>query len=425
MRILVTDDHPETCRIITAYLHEMGWQNTDAAHSGEEALLMLRAAAAANRHYELCLIDMIMPRMDGWRLGAEIINDQSINNSRLILMIPHGLLEAEAKMTLLKWFNAYINKPITRRALAKIIPLALEDTVEALEAEEEDGAPEAEAPGAENSAAGGPAAGKFAAGKPLILVAEDHPVNQKLFGVILEKLGYPSVLADDGQDALEKAAAHPVSLIFMDIQMPRMNGYEAAEELRKRGFNGPLVAVTASALADERERCKQAGFNDILLKPFRRPDIEGMLQKWDPAAEAPPAEGPAPAEGAAEKVYAAAPAGDPAIFDRREALESFLDNAEMVKSLLVRFLDRTGAALDAIDRCLREKNQDEGRREAHTIKGSALTLGGKELGAAAAALELAFKNAEFGEAGALAPPLADAFGRFKAEAESFINGGEP
>jgi CheY-like chemotaxis protein/HPt (histidine-containing phosphotransfer) domain-containing protein len=345
-------------------------------------------------------------------------------------MIPHGLQKADAKMTLLKWFNAYINKPITRRALAKIIPLALEDTVETLETEREDTAPEAEAPGTGNSAAG-----SLAAGRPLILVAEDHPVNQKLFGVILEKLGYPSVLADDGQDALEKAAVHPVSLIFMDIQMPRMNGYEAAAELRKRGFNGPLVAVTASALAGERERCKQAGFNDILLKPFRRPDIEEMLQKWGESAggtSAPPAPAgpPAPEEGAAEKPAEPAapmePAASvkPAVFDRREALESFLGNAEMVKSLLVRFFDRTEAALDAIGRCLGEKDQDEGRREAHTIKGSALTLGGKELGAAAAKLELAFKNAEFGEAETLAPLLTDAFGRFKAEAETFIKGGE-
>jgi signal transduction histidine kinase/CheY-like chemotaxis protein/HPt (histidine-containing phosphotransfer) domain-containing protein len=441
-RILVVDDRYESRHIIISYLKDIGYLNIETAVSGEEALIAMRAAASRKTPYDLCFIDMIMPQMDGWRLAAEINGDKAINEARLILMVPHGLLGADAKMTLLKWFNAYINKPIKRRDLLETINTAMADPVEELE-EAETGEPEAARDETRTEQRTAQETGPDA-GKPLVLIVEDHPVNQKLFSMIMDKLGYPSILADDGIDGLEKAGVNPVSLIFMDIQMPRMNGYEATKTLRQQGFKQPIIAVTASALSDERERCMQVGFDDILVKPFKRPEIEEMLHKWlalqqapEPGTgeAAPPGEATAreaaapsgeavapPGEGAAPTREAAAAPPKSSIFNGDEVRETFFDNIETIQSLLVRFLDRTEAQIKAIPESMEKEDWESARRDAHTIKGSALTLSGKELGQTAARLELAFKNVDRGEMSAALPPLGEAFARFKEEVELFLKG---
>jgi signal transduction histidine kinase/CheY-like chemotaxis protein/HPt (histidine-containing phosphotransfer) domain-containing protein len=532
-RILLVDDREESRIIINSYLKDIGYQNTGTASSGEEALELLRKAAAEKKPYGLCLIDMIMPRMDGWRLAAEINRDKAINDTLLILMVPHGLLEAEAKMTLLQWFNAYINKPIERQNLAEIIAQTFSELPVDLEAvSEQEGlslfekvqsgemaGPEAPVPHAPASTAG----------KPLVLVAEDHPVNQKLLLIILEKLGCGFIPAEDGLDALDKAGAFPVDLVFMDIQMPRMNGYEAAQKLRERGFTKPIIAVTASALPDEKAQCLKAGINDILLKPFKRSDIEALLRQWLPTAgppgdsspwsgaeagdaepspahpaapkgllaraglhsggppgagqapvstkkgeavpsasspfrgqkpaggdgRAPPVSRPLPAPAAnpvevsSSGVRRAAPVrvmpvrgagtvpaapvspvadpsvskhGDLAVFNWEDLLDTFLGDAETIKPLIGRFLERTSGQIDELPGLTREEQWEEGRRIVHTIKGSALTLSGKELGQAAAALEPAYKTRNREEVQVGLPLLREAFIRFKAAVETFIRG---
>jgi CheY-like chemotaxis protein len=228
----------------------------------------------------------------------------------------------------------------------------------------------------------------------------------------------------------------------MDIQMPRMNGYEAAGRLRQQGFSKPIIAVTASALSDERERCMRVGFSDILIKPFRRPDIEKMLQTWPPAppdGDAPAPAGsaaPSPVEGAADFVSpspvptgsvaesaAAAPVSPPPdqIFNITEALDTFMDNTEMIRSLLTKYIERTREQLTVeLPRSMEAGDWEAARRGAHTIKGSALTLAAKELGRTAARLELAFKRIDQAEITVALPPLEAAFSRFEAAVRCYL-----
>ncbi|MDR1128169.1 MAG: response regulator, partial [Treponema sp.] len=432
IRILVVDDYADSARVLASYLGDFGFDRVETVSSGEEALEELRVAASMNRPFELCFIDMIMPRMDGWRLAAEINSDKKINHARLVLIVPQGLLGADAKMTLLRWFNANVNKPIKRRDLAACISAALAETDVDLEAAPPEPAAARPAAGSGAAASGGQAAGNEGPDEPLILIVEDNPVNQRLFAMIIGKLGYRTITADDGVDALEKAAAHPVSFIFMDIQMPRMNGYRAAAELRKRGFTKPLIAVTASALADERVNCIQAGFNDILVKPFRRPDIEKALLTWI-AKSRPPAAGASPAAGAAPVANAppTAPAPDgaaresaaPPVFDSDGLNETFMAETDLIDSMLVKFIARTENQIEeSIPQAARLGDWETAMREAHTIRGAALNMSGQELGAAAARLEQAFKNPDHAEtAGALAL-VKEAFARFKTAAEAYLNG---
>ncbi|MDR1351811.1 MAG: response regulator [Treponema sp.] len=439
IRILVVDDYADSARVLASYLGDFGFDRVETVSSGEEALEDLRVAASMNRPFELCFIDMIMPRMDGWRLAAEINSDKKINHARLVLIVPQGLLGADAKMTLLRWFNANVNKPIKRRDLAACISAALAETDVDLEAAP--GEPAAARPAGSGAAAsggqdgGGHAAANDGPDEPLILIVEDNPVNQHLFSMIIGKLGYRTITADDGVDALEKAAAHPVSFVFMDIQMPRMNGYRAAAELRKRGFTKPLIAVTASALADERLNCIQAGFNDILVKPFRRPDIEKALLTWiaksrpqaagaPPAPPVPPAVGTDPAQPAAPAPGGTAhEAAAPPVFDSGDLNETFMAETDLIDSMLVKFIARTGNQIEeSIPQAVRLEDWETAMREAHTIRGAALNMSGQELGAAAARLEQAFKNPGHVETAGAMALVKEAFARFKAAAGAYLNG---
>ena len=403
IKILIVDDTAQERNIIASYLKDLGYTDISQAESGETALAMMRNTTAGGSAFQICFIDMIMPVMDGWRLAAEIHNDSAIKYSDLVLMVPHGLMGAETKMTLLKWFKAYINKPIKRRNLAETIDIVLNEPQELEAVPDFDPA--------------GPVQ-KSSQNLPVILIAEDHPVNRKFFSAIVDKLGCVSITADDGQDVVEKAAGNNVDIIFMDIQMPKMNGYEATEILRKKGFNKPIIAVTASALSDERELCMKAGMDDILTKPLNRSDIKKALHKWIKS-------GSAGAEGAVSKIYGSPPetpaqeAG--AVFSAAELMNTFMDNEELALSLLSRFIERTRSQLNTIPDLEKNGAWEDARREAHMIKGAALTMGGAELGKTASRLEMAYKNIDKGEMKAAYPPVLDAFYRYKKEAENFIN----
>ncbi len=460
-RILIVDDYSETRRILSCYLLELGYDHVEDAASGEAALGKLMTASAAGRPFSIALIDMIMPKMDGWRLAAEINNNKSINGVRLILMVPQGMLGADAKMTLLRWFNAYIIKPVKRRELydalsaADITPLDLDsgsDQVKTIQ----DAASTAQGDtqtGGKIAKAEGSAVSDINT-QATVLIVEDHPVNQQLFCTILEKIGFSHLLtADDGIEALEKSQNHEIDIIFMDIQMPRMNGYETTRQLRQHHFTGPIIAVTASALADEREQCMQAGMNDVLIKPYRRTDIEAICRKWLPAAlnTAPSTATPSvntaasdglfqeieeleavedndteepenapPPEGSISELNAVEEADSKTILDMEQLLANFFGNRDSVQKLLVRFMERTEAELVSLPELIKTQDWETARREAHTIKGSALNLAAAELGQTAARLELDIKDTKLEDIHADLEALNGAYGRFKLIAERLI-----
>jgi CheY-like chemotaxis protein/HPt (histidine-containing phosphotransfer) domain-containing protein len=375
---------------------------------------MMKKAAEAGKPYCVCFIDMNMPHMDGWRLAAEINGDKSINSAKLILMVPQGRMEGDAKMTLLKWFDDYVAKPVTIRSLYEALVPVLEEPL----SEAEDEEPEIPSDMLVGPDIIPPAVFSTTT---TVLIVEDHQVNQKLFAMIMEKLGVTVVLANDGIEALEKAEQNHVNLVFMDLQMPRMNGFEAASELRRRGFDRPIIAVTASTLDDERNRCIQSGFDDILLKPFKRPDIETMLEKWSrfhqrrESETVEPLGDPGPAKDTI-------PMGADGVFNPNDLADTFLGDRETSRSLLKKFLENSEAQIGLLKGLEKDGNWEEARRIAHTVKGSSLTLSGKELGATAARLEKAYKNVDTAEIQSAYEPFIQAFGRFKTAVAGFLTG---
>jgi signal transduction histidine kinase/DNA-binding response OmpR family regulator/HPt (histidine-containing phosphotransfer) domain-containing protein len=383
-RILIADDNEETRDIITEYLRDIGCRSIDSAASGKSALEMMKKATMDRNPYTLCLLDLIMPETDISKLAEEIQNDKSLRQSRHILMTPNGHtginFATEAGKTFQKWFKANIDKPIKRQNLA--------DTINAVLSEEAE--PENDVEASDNSIMFNPPK----TDKPLVLIAEDNPINQRLFAIIMEKLGFPAVLCNDGQEALDKAGICNPEIILMDIQMPVMNGYQAAKILRERGFQKPIIAITAGIFADEQGQCQKAGIDEILLKPFNQTDIKNILEKWLPAHIE--------------------------IFNLDDLRKTFMDDDAMAVSFLARFIERTGAQIENVLVLQQSEDWVAARREAHTIKGSSRSLGGRELGKAAERLEVAYKNINHSEMEAAFIPLREAFDRFKIEAQSFI-----
>ena len=237
--------------------------------------------------------------------------------------------------------------------------------------------------------------------------------------MILEKLGYSFVLASNGEDAMEKAKTAEPVLAFFDIMMPKMNGFEAAGNLRSIGFKKPIIAVTATFLSEDEEKCKKSGINDVLTKPIKYAEIKMMLEKWLVSGK----------ESHVFDLMPAAPAAGtvsgPAAFNPEEMLHAFMNETEIVLPLLHRFIERTNTQLEYFPALKAAGDWATARRNAHTIKGAAGTMGGAELGKAADALEKACINASAEEAETAYPRVVEIFTRYRKEAEKFIQGIKP
>ena len=425
VRVLCVDDHPRARAFLLRTLATFGLP-AEAVGSGEDALARLRFAEEAGTPFDLCLIDQEMPGMDGWRLASEIHADGELKSVRLVLMVPEGSHGPEAKMKLLQWFEADVAKPINAEGLHEALEKALSEAQE-LEAVEDETEIKEER--------------RVSEGKS-VLLAEDHIVNQELFTILLERLGCEVTVANDGEEALKIASARSFDVVLMDIFMPKMNGYEATRALRERNYKGPIVAVTASALKDDRDKCAAAGMNDILTKPFKKADLEAMLSSVfagaGPSTPAPgrgarSPNGPVPERGAATKTAASEPPSGgegeqppptPGVFDFPTLVETFLGKKGTVLSLLERFMAKAEGQLDELDQAAEAGDWGKAREVAHSIKGAAWNLTAKRLGDAAKVVEYASRDSRGDAVRAGLPVLREAFREFSEAAKRHLEADE-
>jgi two-component system sensor histidine kinase/response regulator len=410
-RVLVVDDNAAARRAARGYLEAWGCQVTEAGEAAG-ALEAMRAAAAAGAAFRVALLDQRLPGADGWQLAGEINRDTAINGARLVLLSPAGLGGVEAKMRLLGWVDAYLSKPLKPRELATVL-LRCVGAVTELEAVEE----KPEEPGPERQTR--------PAGPVRALVAEDHEVNRELARLLLERCGCEVVTAADGAEALVAASSAPFDLIFLDLQMPMLNGLEAARRIRRAGVRAPLVAMSASVLSQEREQCRKAGMDEFLPKPFRKSDVQRLLDRllgqrarWttEEAPEAAPgATGPAAAGPASphSPVAAGQAAKAAEVFEPAQALAACLGDRQALDRLLAAFLSALAAQLPAIRRAAASGDARQVCQEAHAIKGAALNLHAKELAERAAEMEAAGRGGDLEVISAMLSGLEEAARRFR------------
>lgn len=282
LRGLVVDDNATNRTILVRQLSGLGMIAAEAS-SGPLALAMLRAAVAQHAAYDVAILDLMMPRMDGFELARRIKSDVTIAAVALVLLPSFGQ-RGDGALARNMGIAGYLTKPVRQAQLCDCLVSVL------------------------RAPSGGSASPNVAPmvtrhtlretvtlSKKLILVVEDNIVNQKIAVGQLRKLGYRADTVADGLEALEALTRISYDLVLMDCQMPEMDGYLATAEIRRREGatrHTPIVAMTASALEGDRQKCLAVGMDDYISKPVSPEELEKIVDRYLTNADIHPPPGP-------------------------------------------------------------------------------------------------------------------------------------
>jgi len=256
-RVLVAEDNPTTQALLRQLLEALGCQ-VDIAPNGRVALERL------DRHH-LVLMDLRMPEMDGLEATRRI--RQGGHTMPVIALTAHGERQSAAEC-LAVGFNDYLQKPFRNQQLQNLVRRWLEPADRQAATTQDEPDP--------------PVLPAATPARPRILVVDDTEANRKLMQILLTTLGYQVEVAEDGPSALELTAGTAFDLVFMDCRMPGMDGFETTRRLRESHGQLPVIALTARHGQAVQEECRHFGMNDYLAKPFKRPQLEEIIQRWLP-----------------------------------------------------------------------------------------------------------------------------------------------
>ena len=372
-RVLIVDDH-ETNRSILHHLFTSWSMQVQQAVSGPEALSLMRFAAERGRPFDLAILDMHMPGMNGLELTRAIKAEPALAPMRLVMLTS---VDHQDKPEALRasGVDGYLVKPVKQAPLFDCLSTVL---------------------GGDLAVSGEPAgliAIEKTAAAPLvldglkldILLAEDNAVNQKVAVCQLQKFGFVPDVVENGRAALAALAKKNYDLVLMDCQMPELDGYAATRELRKiegAARHTWVVAMTANSLEGDREKCLAAGMDDYLSKPVKPADLLGALGRFAGLAPAAPVPAPRP--------KAAAPTGIVDAGTLAGFREIGGDGGEnLLESLIATFLDNCPLVLREAHAALTRAAAPELERAAHTLKGSCSNFGAERMRAACQRLEQA------------------------------------
>ncbi|QWT45311.1 hybrid sensor histidine kinase/response regulator [Azospira inquinata] len=412
--LLLVDDNPATRQALENSLSHWGVAVTALADGGD-ALVELAQARSREQPYALVLADGDMPLPDGFALVEALARDGA-HPERTVMMLPAARLARDGERCRQLGVDAYLCKPVSPFDLGQALCLALSG----------ESAPARPDPAASLRAA-------QAWGRSLkVLVAEDNPVNQRLVALLLEKAGHRPVLVDNGREAVAAVAREDYDLVLMDMQMPEMDGLEATRRIRReeaiRGVTAPLpiVAMTANAMASDREQCLAAGMDGYLAKPLRQADFFAVIQSCVPpeaglprtAEEEREAMMPTVVSGEVENSIPSSPAhpsapgapsGKSAAWegappaDRQAALARLEGDAQLLDTLVQMFATNVPGHCQRLEDALAQGAWEALSREAHTVKGLLATFSADAGAALALSLERLARDTP---AGAPAPDQA-------------------
>jgi PAS domain S-box-containing protein len=393
--VLVVDDNPTNRRILQATLINWGMRPQLAA-DGLSALASLRSAAASGEPVALVLLDAMMPGIDGFTLAQQIRQDATLADTPIVMLTSTDGMGIDNKYPGIG-IDDHLTKPVRQADLLSAVCNTLGSGRARIGIDDQPPAPR-------DGQSNGGLPGVPNPSSLRILVAEDNPVNQLLVTRLLEKMGHEVIQAKSGNKVLSLLDQGRFDLVLMDVQMPELNGLDAATMIRqtekKRGTRVPIVAMTAHAMGGDRERCIAAGMDAYISKPIRIPEFLGTLERLIPSGFAGKLGGLS--EGAFDPVVnrdsvMARFGGDVNLF--REAAELFC-------SSMPRLLAHLHAAIAAGD-------GNTVARTAHTVKGSVGNFEGKS------ALEAAERLERLARQGDLAAAL-KAYGTLENEIERLV-----
>jgi CheY-like chemotaxis protein len=268
VRVLVVDDNETNRRIVTHLLRRREMV-VETAAGGSDALAALRAASARHAPFILAVLDLQMPEMDGLELARAIKADPVLQQTRLVLLSSLGHIGSEAAASQ-AGIAATAVKPVREARLYECVRAALDSSVEAPSVVKRTERKHAE---------------QRATRPGRLLVAEDNVINQLVATRLLQKLGYRTDVVANGLEAVEALHHTRYRLVLMDCQMPELDGLAATEVIRREEGSDrhtPIIAMTANAMAGDRDQCLAAGMDDYISKPVRLEDLDRVLAQWIP-----------------------------------------------------------------------------------------------------------------------------------------------
>jgi CheY-like chemotaxis protein len=266
--VLIVDDNLTNLRILKHQLE--AWEMEVAvAHNAEEALTFL-----AKAHFDVAILDMQMPDMDGLQLTQHIRSSAALKEMRLILMTSVDQTQAQEHLKSLG-LDANLRKPVTRTQLNNCLSRVLGRA--AVESRPRSWKKHSFSTEQEHDTS------KLDLSGVKVLLVEDNPINRRVTSLQMEKLGVKPDLASSGLQAVELFKKTRHDIILMDCQMPEMDGFETTREIRRLGekLGQPVIlALTANVMEGDRQNCIDAGMDDYLGKPLAFPQLSATLRKW-------------------------------------------------------------------------------------------------------------------------------------------------
>ena len=410
LRVLIVDDNATNREILQHQVSSWGMTQM-SVESGFRALEVLEQSAHDGACFQIAILDMMMPGMDGLELARRIREERRFSGMRIVVLTSVGLRgdAAEARRI---GVEAYLGKPTRQSELYDCLVTVIGRT------------PEGQPPVTRHSLSEARKGSKLK-----ILLAEDNPVNQEVAISLLESLGCENVArACNGQEVLDQLGRESYDLILMDCQMPVLDGFAATAEIRRNEEAVPfsprttIIALTANAMAGDRELCLAAGMDDYLPKPLRSQELKAALDRIGrvSAAKSRPEAGTAQERVQAPSAVAlpdqARPHGDSPV-DRR-TLEGLRDlerqgSINLLQRVVRLYLDSTPALLEDLRRSIERSEPDGMRRAAHSLKSSSANMGALRLSALCKEVEMLGRSGTVGDAPNLRVEILQEFERVR------------
>jgi CheY-like chemotaxis protein len=238
---------------------------------GKDVIPTMEKELESGDPFDLCVLDIQMPRMSGYEVAKQVRQQQNQQIANMPLLAFSSSVSKRSKVSREVGFDGFLPKPIQRSSFLKMIKRLLGEEEKAAQEREKDPIITQHTLKEE------------AKHTLTILLAEDNLVNQKLALFMLTKAGYKVEIANNGQEAVDKLSSDPdkYNLIFMDVNMPELDGLEATQKIRELGYKQiPIIAMTAAAMQEDRDMCLKSGMNDYIPKPIKRELVFSMVEKY-------------------------------------------------------------------------------------------------------------------------------------------------
>jgi len=388
IRVLIVDDNATNREILTTNMTTWKMDVTETAN-GFDALQALYRALDEENPFQIAVIDMQMPGMDGETLCSDIRGESRLADIQTVLLTTTGIRDDPQRFTDIG-VNACVTKPVRTMELKSVLSdIRVQRDGERLEPPvllTHNPVPDTLNP--------------FTGSKARVLLAEDNLTNQQVAIGILKKLGLTVDAVANGLEAVNALKSLPYDLVLMDVQMPEMDGFEATRQIRNpqsavRNHDVPIIAMTAHAMTGDRDKCLGAGMNGYVSKPVDQRSLEKEIEEWL-------------IPGASERT-------DPGIciFDRDAFLTRLMGDENLVATIIRDFLDDMPKQLSAIKHSVEQDLVDKVRAQAHKIKGAAGSVSGLGVQETATAMEEASEAGDMEALICLMPELENRFAQLK------------